>query len=262
MLLELLREEVLHANQEIARRGLAPHTFGNASGIDRSGAQPLVVIKPSGVDYARLTPSRPGRHRSGWADRRRHPAAIERSGHAHPALPRVSPDRRHRPHSLRVRDLLGPGLPLRFPASAPPMLTIFMGRFRSPNHSRPRKWPKLTCAIPVPLSSASSARRAGPGRRSRCVGCRSRAICMGKIARRSRGTRRRAGVHRPPGISHHPAESCGRRGSCVTLASTITCASTARKRRMASTDGELPRNRRGLEIASVESGAQSEGFHT
>jgi L-ribulose-5-phosphate 4-epimerase len=56
MLLESLREQVLHANQEIARRGLAPHTFGNASGIDRSGAEPLVVIKPSGVDYASLTP--------------------------------------------------------------------------------------------------------------------------------------------------------------------------------------------------------------
>jgi len=35
MLLESLRQQVLHANQEIARRGLAPHTFGNASGIDR-----------------------------------------------------------------------------------------------------------------------------------------------------------------------------------------------------------------------------------
>jgi L-ribulose-5-phosphate 4-epimerase len=55
MLLESLRLQVLHANQEIARRGLAPHTFGNASGIDRSGSQPLVVIKPSGVDYATLT---------------------------------------------------------------------------------------------------------------------------------------------------------------------------------------------------------------
>ena len=57
MLLASLREEVLHANQEISRRGLAPHTFGNASGIDRSGPEPLVVIKPSGVDYAKLTPS-------------------------------------------------------------------------------------------------------------------------------------------------------------------------------------------------------------
>jgi L-ribulose-5-phosphate 4-epimerase len=55
MLLVSLREEVLHANQEIARRGLAPHTWGNASGISRSGAKPLVVIKPSGVDYATMT---------------------------------------------------------------------------------------------------------------------------------------------------------------------------------------------------------------
>jgi L-ribulose-5-phosphate 4-epimerase len=57
MLLESLRQQVLHANQEIARRGLAPHTFGNASGIDRSGPEPLVVIKPSGVDYASLKPA-------------------------------------------------------------------------------------------------------------------------------------------------------------------------------------------------------------
>ena len=57
MLLAALREQVLHANREIARRGLAPHTFGNASGIDRTGPEPLVVIKPSGVDYAALTPA-------------------------------------------------------------------------------------------------------------------------------------------------------------------------------------------------------------
>jgi len=56
MLLASLREQVHEANREIARRGLAPHTFGNASGIDRSGDQPLVVIKPSGVDYATLRP--------------------------------------------------------------------------------------------------------------------------------------------------------------------------------------------------------------
>jgi len=55
MLLAALREQVLHANREIARRGLAPHTFGNVSGICRTGAEPLVVIKPSGVDYAALT---------------------------------------------------------------------------------------------------------------------------------------------------------------------------------------------------------------
>lgn len=56
MLLEELREEVLLANREIARRGLAPHTFGNVSGIDRSGTEPLVVIKPSGVSYQTMGP--------------------------------------------------------------------------------------------------------------------------------------------------------------------------------------------------------------
>ena len=55
-MLESLRKEVLKANQEIASRGLAPHTFGNASGVDRSGSEPLVVIKPSGVDYATMKP--------------------------------------------------------------------------------------------------------------------------------------------------------------------------------------------------------------
>ncbi len=58
MLLPALREQVLHANQEIARRGLALHTFGNVSGIDRAGVQgsgPLVAIKPSGVPYASMT---------------------------------------------------------------------------------------------------------------------------------------------------------------------------------------------------------------
>ena len=55
MLLELLRQQVLEANREISRRGLAPHTFGNASGVDRTGREPLVIIKPSGVDYAALS---------------------------------------------------------------------------------------------------------------------------------------------------------------------------------------------------------------
>jgi len=55
MSLAQLRTLVLKANREISRRGLAPHTFGNASGIDRSGSEPLVVIKPSGVDYATMT---------------------------------------------------------------------------------------------------------------------------------------------------------------------------------------------------------------
>jgi L-ribulose-5-phosphate 4-epimerase len=48
-LLPALREQVLLANRELARRGLARFTFGNASAIDRTTGQ--VVIKPSGVAY-------------------------------------------------------------------------------------------------------------------------------------------------------------------------------------------------------------------
>ena len=53
MTLDLLRREVLEANLELVRRGLVLYTFGNASGISRRDG--LVVIKPSGVDYAALT---------------------------------------------------------------------------------------------------------------------------------------------------------------------------------------------------------------
>ena len=52
MQLEELRREVLEANLELYRRGLALFTFGNASGISR--ADGLVVIKPSGVSYESL----------------------------------------------------------------------------------------------------------------------------------------------------------------------------------------------------------------
>jgi L-ribulose-5-phosphate 4-epimerase len=49
-----LREKVLDANRALSDRGLAPFTFGNASGIDR--AENAVVIKPSGVKYTEMTP--------------------------------------------------------------------------------------------------------------------------------------------------------------------------------------------------------------
>jgi L-ribulose-5-phosphate 4-epimerase len=55
MLLERLREEVLEANLELVRRGLVLYTFGNASGISRE--EGLVVIKPSGVPYEKLSPA-------------------------------------------------------------------------------------------------------------------------------------------------------------------------------------------------------------
>jgi L-ribulose-5-phosphate 4-epimerase len=52
--LKHLREEVLEANLELVRRGLVLYTFGNASGVDRN--ENVVVIKPSGVAYDKMTP--------------------------------------------------------------------------------------------------------------------------------------------------------------------------------------------------------------
>jgi L-ribulose-5-phosphate 4-epimerase len=52
-MLDQLRAEVLKANLELSKRGLAKATFGNASAIDRSSG--MVVIKPSGVPYDTMT---------------------------------------------------------------------------------------------------------------------------------------------------------------------------------------------------------------
>ncbi len=53
-MLDDLREEVFQANLALVDSGLVLLTWGNASGIDRRSG--LVVIKPSGVDYAVLRP--------------------------------------------------------------------------------------------------------------------------------------------------------------------------------------------------------------
>ena len=55
MQLEKLREIVCEANLELFRQGLVTLTWGNVSGFDR--ARGLMVIKPSGVAYDRLTPA-------------------------------------------------------------------------------------------------------------------------------------------------------------------------------------------------------------
>ncbi len=51
-----LRDEVCHANIALFEQGLARFTFGNASAVDRERG--LIVIKPSGVPYNRLTPGK------------------------------------------------------------------------------------------------------------------------------------------------------------------------------------------------------------
>ncbi|MBD5549752.1 MAG: L-ribulose-5-phosphate 4-epimerase [Lachnospiraceae bacterium] len=53
-MLEELKEQVYQANMELPRYGLITFTWGNVSGIDRESG--LFVIKPSGVDYDKLTP--------------------------------------------------------------------------------------------------------------------------------------------------------------------------------------------------------------
>jgi L-ribulose-5-phosphate 4-epimerase len=49
-----LRENVYRANLDLVERGLVFGTFGNASGLDREAG--VVVIKPSGLRYERLSP--------------------------------------------------------------------------------------------------------------------------------------------------------------------------------------------------------------
>ena len=53
-MLERLKREVCRANLDLVKAGLVVETWGNASGIDRQRG--LVVIKPSGVPYAGMTP--------------------------------------------------------------------------------------------------------------------------------------------------------------------------------------------------------------
>ena len=53
-MLEELKKIVYKANMELPRYGLVTFTWGNVSGIDKESG--LFVIKPSGVDYDKLTP--------------------------------------------------------------------------------------------------------------------------------------------------------------------------------------------------------------
>jgi len=54
-MLEKLKKQVWEANLSLPAHGLVTLTWGNVSGIDRSGEKPLVVIKPSGVSYENMT---------------------------------------------------------------------------------------------------------------------------------------------------------------------------------------------------------------
>ena len=53
-MLDELKQQVYEANMELPAKGLVTYTWGNVSGIDRERG--LFIIKPSGVDYEKLTP--------------------------------------------------------------------------------------------------------------------------------------------------------------------------------------------------------------
>ena len=53
-MLEKLKQEVYEANMQLPKYGLVTFTWGNVSGLDKESG--MFVIKPSGVDYDRLTP--------------------------------------------------------------------------------------------------------------------------------------------------------------------------------------------------------------
>lgn len=52
-MLEILKKAVYEANMDLPKYGLVTFTWGNVSGIDRESG--LFVIKPSGVEYDKLT---------------------------------------------------------------------------------------------------------------------------------------------------------------------------------------------------------------
>ena len=51
--LSALKEKVFQANLDLVKHNLVIFTWGNVSGIDRESG--LVVIKPSGVSYDKMT---------------------------------------------------------------------------------------------------------------------------------------------------------------------------------------------------------------
>ena len=55
MTIKQLKQAVCQANLDLVKKGLVTHTWGNASGVDRS--RKAMVIKPSGVSYEKLRPA-------------------------------------------------------------------------------------------------------------------------------------------------------------------------------------------------------------
>ena len=103
-----LREQVCAANRALVANGLVTLSFGNASGVDRAAG--VMVIKPSGVAYDRLTPG--DMVVVSLADGVAVQGALRPSSDTptHLVLYRAfRDDRRCRSHAFLVRLELGPG---------------------------------------------------------------------------------------------------------------------------------------------------------
>ena len=125
-MLEKLKEEVYRANMDLPKYGLVTFTWGNVSGIDREKG--LFVIKPSGVEYDKLTPE--------------DMVVVDLEGNKWKAdtilLPILPPMWCCTMHSRRSEESYIPILPgppaghrqdVPFPVMEPHMQTIFTGKF-------------------------------------------------------------------------------------------------------------------------------------
>ena len=96
-MLEALKEQVYQANMLLPEYRLITFTWGNVSGVDRESG--LMAIKPSGVEYDRLSPRGHGAGRR--EDRQKGGGQVEPLlRHRHPlrAVPQLSQDRRGGAH--------------------------------------------------------------------------------------------------------------------------------------------------------------------
>ena len=102
-----LKERAWAANQEIPKRGLAIYTFGNVSALD--AARGVIAIKPSGVEYERLTvDDLVVVDLSGKIVEGKLRPSSDTQDPPRP-LPGLEGHRQRRPHALELRDRMGPG---------------------------------------------------------------------------------------------------------------------------------------------------------
>jgi len=130
---EELRKAVCDANIELQKKRLVIYSWGNVSGIDRSAG--VVAIKPSGLAYDELTDDKivlidldgnvveGDLNPSSDTPHRTRPPILSFTGISRPSAVYVIPT-----HLLQR---CGRRAVRRFPASAPPTLTIFMARYLS-----------------------------------------------------------------------------------------------------------------------------------